>query len=183
MPSRVRLVGSHPKYGLYKGADLCKFVLNSWDRKFPMGICPAMFDTWPRWKRVLWKAKSEGAWQIKAFRETRRARAKKSKYGELLIKWGFGIPKLKKKYKKEIKPPKVRVGLKRVGNIEYVAIDPRVRPPDIQNVPVNPWYAGVLDMAAQGLINPPPQVQQPPPQPIQPLYEEYWEPDINPAEL
>lgn len=108
MPSRVRLIGYHPNYGHCHGGSLAYYVREQWSASYNAAVeieqvAPLGFQGWPSWKKCLWKAKKCGGWKIFAFRENRRTRMNKSKYGAKFIEWGLGFPKYKGLKKVKIK--------------------------------------------------------------------------------
>lgn len=108
MPSRVRIVGSHPIYGVTFGGKAIYCIEDSWKRKFKLidinQVVPLGFQAWTHWKRALWMAKNEGQWTIQAFREPREARMSRSKYGKAFLDFGLVIPKRKRVIKFQKKP-------------------------------------------------------------------------------
>src|SRR5258708_33613184 len=80
VPSRVRIVASHPVYGKFLGTGAFRTIEERC--KVDNYHIPVMFASWPRWKRVMWLAKGEGKWKIKVFREPRGTKLRKSLYGK-----------------------------------------------------------------------------------------------------
>lgn len=102
MSSRVRIIGSHPAYGVSYGGRVINCIEDSWTKKFKLldinQICPIGFQAWAHWKRALWMAKNEGGWMIRAFREPREARSSRSLYGRAFADFGIIVPKRKGKF-------------------------------------------------------------------------------------
>lgn len=102
MSSRVRIIGSHPTYGVAWGGKVVYYIEDSWAKKFKHldinQLAPLGFQAWTHWKRALWMAKFEGGWQIKAFREPREAKMSRSQYGKAFQDWGIVIPRRKVKF-------------------------------------------------------------------------------------
>ncbi len=102
MPSRVRIVASHPVYGKFLGTGAFRTIEERC--KVDNYHIPVMFASWPRWKRVMWLAKGEGKWKIKVFREPRGTKLRKSLYGKEILAIGLKFPpKIRKKDKNRIK--------------------------------------------------------------------------------
>src|SRR5882762_739891 len=102
MSSRVRIIGSHPTYGVNWGAACVHCIEESWVKKYKLidinQIAPLGYQAWAHWKRALWMARHEGNWMIKAFREPRAARSSRSLYGRAFLDFGLIIPKRKGKF-------------------------------------------------------------------------------------
>lgn len=108
MSSRVRIIGSHPAYGVCWGGNVVHCIEDSWNKKSRMLVAtfpirqPLDYAGWPRWKRTLWMAKQEGNWFIKVFREPRGARMSRSQYGKAFTEYGL-IPPKRRLWKKDAK--------------------------------------------------------------------------------
>lgn len=101
MPSRVRIVASHPKHGHFTGPYALKTIEQSVNQALLQ--IPVLFASWPRWKRCAFLAKCEGTWKIRLFREPRRADMKKSLYGKEILLAGLKLPpKIRKHNSKPI---------------------------------------------------------------------------------
>jgi hypothetical protein len=102
MSSRVRIIGSHPTYGVAWGGKVVYYIEDSWAKKFKHldinQLAPLGFQAWTHWKRALWMAKFEGSWVIKAFREPREAKMSRSQYGKAFQDWGMVIPRRKVRF-------------------------------------------------------------------------------------
>lgn len=111
MPSRIRVIGRHPIFGIYTGPALYKQVETSC-KAFTYST-PVMYASWPRWKRVLWLVKCEGKWKVKVFREPRRAKMRKSLYGREMLALGIPFPpKIRKKNRNKAQKAKYNYGWK-----------------------------------------------------------------------
>src|SRR5882724_3120000 len=132
MSSRVRIIGSHPTYGVAWGGQVVHYIEDSWAKKFKLldinQVAPMGFQAWTHWKRALWMAKKEGGWAIKAFREPREARMSRSQYGKAFMDWGIVIPKRKVKFiKKGYKVGyKFKVGVNKPAQPRVHVVEPRM---------------------------------------------------------
>src|SRR6266850_4714821 len=138
MPSRVRIVGAHPQYGVSYGGKVVHYILDSWMKRFI--VKHPMFDKWPHWKRTLWMAKAEGYWMVKVVREVRKTKLSKSLYAKKAYEMGIQIPKKKKDQKKKVVDPRYKQAAVRQQERIHGAIDPVIQnvmygvPPPINNV-------------------------------------------------
>ena len=92
MSSHVRIIATHPLYGILLNSQACKTIEGQFalSRQF----CDVK---WPRWKRIVWLAKNDSKWKVKVFRVPRKSKLRKSIFGREIILSGLQLPPKRKK--------------------------------------------------------------------------------------
>jgi hypothetical protein len=82
MSSHVRVVAVTRTHGVLWGSYVYTTMNEYWQQHFALRYpVPVNVLAMPRWKQLLWKAsKTNGQWQVFAYREPRHTRFKRSKY-------------------------------------------------------------------------------------------------------
>lgn len=102
MSNRVRVLLQHPDHGPFMGGKALRIVEQKFDavqiRRANKFLQPALFTSWPRWKRCLWMARKLGVnWRFQVFREPRGTNANKAAFWRAAEGMGFQRPKRHKK--------------------------------------------------------------------------------------
>lgn len=102
MSNRIRVLLNHAEYGPHMGGKALRIVEQRFDnynqKRANKFLQPALFTSWPRWKRCLWMARKLGVnWRFQVFREPRGTNANKAAFWRAAEGIGFQRPKRHKK--------------------------------------------------------------------------------------
>jgi len=100
--NHVRIIATHPLYGVLLNSQACTVIEGQFalSRQF----CDVK---WPRWKRIVWLAKSDPRWKVRVFRVPRKSKLRKSIFGREILLTGSQLPPKRKKRKKRNKNSRV----------------------------------------------------------------------------